>query len=393
MASLKAKKIKGGVTYSVIFYLNKERRTLFLGSRYSASWAEEVRMNVERLVETIETGSPVRRSLTGWLDECGEDLLGRLEKAGLIEQTKKVSNAQLWEEYLDDAERSSKVKESTIKTYRTVMRRFLSYFDPTGEPADITAISGEKWRAAQREHLADATIAGSIQRTRTVFDFAVQRGYIGENVFKRVERGSFENKDKEFFITRKSYGMLLDACPDQTWRTILALCRIGGLRNPSETLLLEWRHVNWEKNLIQVQSPKTKRYRGHESRLIPLWPELREELAKQFDQAEPGGSPYVISNCRSTATNLRTRFLEIIFFAGLEPWPRPFHNLRGSRSCELFSAWPDHVASAWMGQSTQTARKHYLHPTPEQFAAAADWRLDDQGQSQAIKKEAALWID
>ena len=61
---------------------------------------------------------------------------------------------------------------------------------------------------------------------------------------------------------------------------------------------------------MKVTSPKTRRYRGKETRLIPIFPEVYEELQRQFDEAEEGGGPFVIDRWRDR----RWRFLFRWFF-------------------------------------------------------------------------------
>lgn len=68
--------------------------------------------------------------------------------------------------------------------------------------------------------------------------------------------------------------------------------------------------------------------------------------------------------------NLRTHFLRLVKRAGLDSWPRPFHNLRASRQTELEESFPSHVVCAWLGNSTVIARKHYLQVTADHFAKA-----------------------
>ena len=51
------------------------------------------------------------------------------------------------------------------------------------------------------------------------------------------------------------YRALLNAAPDQDWRTLIALCRIGGLRCDSETSRVRWIDVNWEKKTLLVDAP------------------------------------------------------------------------------------------------------------------------------------------
>jgi hypothetical protein len=39
--------------------------------------------------------------------------------------------------------------------------------------------------------------------------------------------------------------LLSVACPDAQWRLLVALARYGGVRTPSESLAIEWSHVDW----------------------------------------------------------------------------------------------------------------------------------------------------
>jgi hypothetical protein len=79
----------------------------------------------------------------------------------------------------------------------------------------------------------------------------------------------------------------------------------------------------------------------------------------------------VISSYRDATKNFRRRFTRIIKRAGLEPWPKLFHNLRASRATELAAEYPGHVAAAWLGHSTAVAQKHYWQVTEADFDKAA----------------------
>jgi hypothetical protein len=46
------------------------------------------------------------------------------------------------------------------------------------------------------------------------------------------------------FIDRPTIDRVLQACPQAEWRLIMALCRYGGVRCPSELLPLQWSEVN-----------------------------------------------------------------------------------------------------------------------------------------------------
>ena len=259
---------------------------------------------------------------------------------------------------------------------------------PNTFPDDITPSDAMAWKKFLMKKYTEASVAGYIQRTKVVFKWATENKFCDASPFAHLKKGSYINKNREFFITRANYEKLLESCPDQTWRTIIALCRIGGLRNPSETLAMRWEDVNWAEDRVLVRSIKTERYEGKGTRVIPMFPELKKELERQFNEAAEG-SVFVIDRWRNTEKNMRTHFQRIIFRAGLDQWPRLFHNLRGSRSCELFSEYPAHVASYWMGQSSRIALDHYLHPTDDQYNDATEEKKESKEKKPEAEPE--LW--
>lgn len=85
--------------------------------------------------------------------------------------------------------------------------------------------------------------------------------------------------------------------------------------------------------------------------MIPIFPELRKPLNEVWELAGEK-QEFVITRYRDANQNLRTTFLKIIKRAGLEPWPRLFHNLRATRETELAEPFPMHVVCEWIGNST-----------------------------------------
>ena len=74
----------------------------------------------------------------------------------------------------------------------------------------------------------------------------------------------------------ETYRRLIDGCADAELRVLLAFYRIGGLRL-GEAFEARWEDVDWAAERFTVRSPKTERS-GKDRRLIPLFPELRQEL-------------------------------------------------------------------------------------------------------------------
>ncbi|MBW3598530.1 MAG: tyrosine-type recombinase/integrase [Planctomycetes bacterium] len=220
-----------------------------------------------------------------------------------------------------------------------------------------------------RNGLSAATVSREVKRARQFFRAAMRRRLISENPFADLPAPAQANASREHFVTQEVITKVIDACPDAEWRLIVALSRYGGLRCPSEHLSLRRSDIDWEGQRITVRSPKTEHHIGGQSRVIPLFPELRPYLEAVL--AEESVGDHLITRYRDQNANLRTQLLRIIKRAGVEPWPKLFHNLRASRQTELTSSFPLHVVCEWIGNSAPIADKHYLQVTEAHFAQAA----------------------
>lgn len=357
---------KGGKRFEIQFYWDGRRRTVVLGSRYSERQAGLVKCQVERLIDCAATNRDPDQALEAWSETLDDALREKLVALGLLAQNERLTLGEVWERFVD-SQRFARFADNTARNYLAVRKRFFEFFDERDPTDVVTKVDAAEQRESMiAEGFAEATVAGAVKCVRTVFRWAVDATLIESHPFDAIPRGSFENKSREFFIPLDWYARLLDRRPERAPNAFdFAYCRIGGLRCPSETSAARWEDVDWERGTLLVRDSKRKR-----TRLIPLFPELRQELDKQFFETQGDPSPYVIARRRGPSANLRTSFARIVFWAGLPQWERLFHNLRGSRSCELFSAYPAHVASAWMGHAEKVANAHYLHPTDDDFARA-----------------------
>ena len=153
-------------------------------------------------------------------------------------------------------------------------------------------------------------------------------------------------------------------------RLLFALSRWGGLRVGSEVRRLTW-DIDWQRQRFTVRSPKTEHHQGGGSRSIPIFPELAKLLDERFAEADEGETLVLPMLVRCTDTALRQLLVRAIVRAGVEPWPRPWHNMRATRQTELADRFPGHVVCSWLGNSETTAIKHYLRVRDDHFDKAA----------------------
>jgi integrase len=193
---------------------------------------------------------------------------------------------------------------------------------------------------------------------------------IPSNPFAEVStKGGKSSEERTHYVTVEDTKQIIDVA-NPTWRIIIALSRFAGLRCPSEVLSLKWEHVNFEMNRMTVPSCKTEHLPGKAYRTVPIFAELRPFLVEAFELAEDGAVYVVPGNHREAAkkpggwvnSNLHTVFMKIIRRAGLQSWPRLFHNLRASCETDLMARHPIHVVCSWLGNTPKIALGHISKP-------------------------------
>jgi integrase len=254
---------------------------------------------------------------------------------------------------------------------RRARKNLVDFFTDDTALSAITLADAEQFRRYLRKTMADNTVRRICGRAKQFFRYAARKKLIAESPFADMRDTAVRaNKSRAFYISREMADRVIDACPDAQWRLLFALSRYGGLRCPSEHLLLRWSDVDWARKRMTIHSPKTEHHEGKESRVIPIFPELRPYLEDVHALAAPG-TEFVITRYRAKNSNLRTQLERIITKAGLKPWPKLFHNLRATRQTELAQTYPDYVVCEWIGNSKAVATEHYLQVTEEHFERAA----------------------
>ena len=346
-----------------------KRRTVRLGDMTQRQ-ARDILVRVEDLARASIGNSSPSPATAAWLADVGDTLHAKLVAVGLVE----ARAAALLGPFLDDLiGKRGDVKPATRITYENVKRNLLAHFGKNKPLRDITPGCADEFRLylLNAEELADNTVRRRCGIARQFFKAAVRKRLIQANPFEGLAAAVKANRSRMAMIDRPTIQKVIDACPDAQWRLIVALSRYAGLRCPSEHLGLRWVDIDWLEKRMLVRSPKTEHHAGGESRLVPIFPELMPYLEAAYELVPEGGDEHVITRYRDTNANLRTQMLRIMRKAQVTPWPKLFHNLRATRQTELENEFPTHVVCAWLGNSPDVAKKHYLQVTDDHFAKAA----------------------
>ncbi len=367
MSSISTNKQTGG--RKIQFSLDgRRRKSLRLGA-VTLRQAQTVRGYVDDLVHSHKTSTAPKDKTLQWLGELSDDMYDRIAATGLIPQRVRATLGDFTRQHIDS--RKVELKHSTVQVFERARNHLIAHFGEERPIHEITAGDADVfWLYMAEAGLAQATARKMIQRCKQFMNAAMRQGLVTENPFADLKSSATRNAKRMRFITQQTIEKVIQAVPDAEWRLIIALARYGGLRTPSETLLLRWCDVDWDKGVMKVRSPKTEAHEDGESRYIPIFKELYPYLREAFELAEPG-SLHCITRYRDSNANLRTQFLRIIDRAGVKEWPKLFQNLRSSRASELAKQYPMHMLVEWMGHTVEVSLKHYMQATEDDFKAAS----------------------
>jgi len=361
----------GGGRKRIAFVRADGKRPAVRLGKVTAAQAERIKLRIEDLISAAATGTPIDDETSRWLAALPDDAHAKLAKVELVapRSGERANLAGFIDRFIDNR---PGMKEHTRLNWIQVKRWLVKHFGESRAIQSIDAAAAEDWRAFMlKAGLGENTVRRHIGRARQLFKLAIRHGlYRGLNPFDGMDATVRADKARQFFVTRAMIDKVMEVIPHAQWRLLIALSRYGGLRCPSETLALKWADVDWEHNRIRVPSPKTEHHKGKESRMIPLFPELRKPLLDVFDEAEPGAE-FVITRYREKYQCLGTQFKRYILQAGVALWPKPWHNMRSTRETELSETYPIHVVCAWLGNNRAVAQEHYLQITDTHFESAA----------------------
>jgi integrase len=357
-----------------------KQQTIRLGE-CPKDYARSAKMAIGHLVIAKRHNGVPHPDAVRWLGGLDDVLYARVAAHGLCQPRAEAEVVTLGT-LLERFESMAVVKDSTKAAYKQATDCLRAHLGEATPLDSITPVHADTWRKSISEpmkvkragkevtkRLAPATVAKRVHVAKLIFGRAVKWKMIPSNPFADLRAGSQANPARSHYVTRETIKAVLDACPDDQWRAVIALARFGGLRCPSEMVDLRWGDIAWDTGAMTVRSPKTAHHEGHAVRVVPIAPELRSILQDLFDVAEIGVEA-VVPRVHDAKQNLRTTFLKILARAGVKPWPRPMQNLRASCETDWVEQFPAHEVAGWLGHSPMIAAKHYLQKRDVHFAMA-----------------------
>jgi integrase len=296
------------------------------------------------------------------LEGTGLDLVAVAREAAALFESRQaaLTLAAIWAEFQDDPE-TRKLSEAYRRDLRKRWRTFEEHFGPEALACDVTPERLRRWLAG----LAVGDLSkGNYHRTvGAVFAYALHRGRIAENPFRKVKKPRVEAKDSvEVFTPEQMAALLKAAHPD--WLPALAIGGFAGLR-PDEIGRLEWKEIHLDTGFIEMTARKSKG--GQRRRLVVISENLRAWL-------EPyAGKAGRVVTCPKGREDRKKR-LAAMKAAGIERWPNDV--LRHSFASYHLALHRDINETALQLGHTSTAMlfRHYRESVKPE-AARAWWAL------------------
>jgi integrase len=344
------------------------RPAIYLG-RMNRQTAAAFAQHLDALALAQDTGQPLPAATAAWVAGLGEDYRAKLARHGLVQPRPLATLDALIESFIASKHGN---KPGTHRSYLRTRKHLLNFFRPDARVRTITADHAQRFAAylVDTVGLAEhSTARKTIGISREMFRHGLRGGTLDVNPFDGLAAAVRPNPDKQYDVTPAITARIDAACPDVAARLLFALGRWGGLRIPSEVRGMVWDDVKWDADRLWVRSPKTEHHVGGQGRFVPLFPELRSVLADAFELAEPG-DVYVLPDHLRLHANPSVWLKRLAISAGVEPWCKPWVNLRSTRETELLDRHPVHAVCKWIGNSPAVAMRHYAQVQDRHFAAA-----------------------
>ena len=255
-------------------------------------WCKKVR---GRIIFFGKIDNP-EAALDKWLREKDDLLAGRVPREQVPEGAtlRDLSNAYLRHKqaFLDNGELSPR----TFSDFYRTCASLIGHFGKHRLLDDLRQEDFAAYRAALAKHLGPVALGNAIQRTRSVFKFALETGTIKTPIlfgpaFKRPSKKTLRlerAKNGPKLFTREELLKLLNVAGIQL-KAMILLGLNGGLGN-SDLANMPLQAVNLDTGWVDYPRPKT----GIARRFL-LWPEtvvaLREVIARRKvpkDKADAG---------------------------------------------------------------------------------------------------------
>ncbi len=335
--------------------------------RISKKWYTDFRFQgqrIRRVMPEARTSDQAKRLEAQIRDAYFEGSYGNPAAAHtLIDFAHKV-----WLPWCKDSRKSEKSYRNDQLYFRSLKKFFGSKTF-----ADITSMLVERFK---RERLKDGLQPASVNRELAalskIFRLAIQKKITRENPLSQVKK-FIENNQRTRFLSPDEETRLLDALLlNPTLSAVVTLALHTGMRQ-GEILKLEWRDVDFSKNLIHVRDTKS----GHD-RFVPMNVRIRAAL-DSLPRRKACTWVFPSSGKTGHLVEIKKAWTTALKLAGIIGFR--FHDLRHTAGTRLAAtgAHPNTI-KVLLGHQNLKTTERYMHALDEDKRRAME-ALENFGES------------
>jgi integrase len=264
---------------------------------------------------------------------------------------------QLVDEFL---EKHSKVEKASYKR-DVISGRLLKKYFGRMLIGEINAYEIKEWRQWRLQHTTNrntpvkkATVNRDLAFLKTMFNMAVQWGWLRENPAKKIKL--LRGEEKRLRILDKDEISKLIKNASEHLKPILITAVSTGMRR-GEILNLKWKHVDFSTGFIRVENSK-----NGEARNIPLNPYLKDTLMKLMTGRNPEDYVFIRKDGKRI-TCFKEAFKVACSKAGITDFR--FHDTRHVAASLLAAGGCDIITLQYiLGHKTLAMTQRYAHLIP-----------------------------
>jgi integrase len=260
-----------------------------------------------------------------------------------------------WCQQFMELKRSEQIAKSTERSYEFAIRILKQHFGERRRLDRITRNDAKLFAAAVRNGnyrssrnvnretgMTRVTADRYLSRCRTIFKEAADcLPQLPANPFTAVKLARVQAQRWTYVTPEVFWKLYTAASPG--WQTVLALCRLAGLRR-GDALAVKWGNINWREGILDISQQKTGRRCQP-----PICPELRKVL-KSLTQPTTLDDRVVPQPVG--VDNLDRDFRKLCKKAKVSYYAKPLHSLRKSCIDDWAKAgYPPSVVQQWAGHA------------------------------------------
>lgn len=360
----------------------------------SGKWYFEAMIRGKRYHRAISEAT-CKKDAEAYFNAFKTDLLrGRLD---FVEDIGNMPFKKLVDVYLE----YSKTNNRSYKGNKSVANKFNARWG-NKQLRDISPMDIEKYRSDRKKeikrkektvngetieakYISPTTINRDIEILRKMFNIAISNGWLLKNPCNSIKKLRQENKlerhlsleeeERLFRVCNGDFGFIKDKEKREKIEKLysdyfqyikpILICALNTGMRKEEILSLEWRCVDFEKNIITLLVTKNGKKRE-----IPISSALKAELEMLKENKI---SKYVFTNpiTKTRYVDLKRAFTSLCSIANVEEFR--FHDLRHSAATRMVASGVDIVTvKEVLGHSEITTTMRYSHSGEAQKANAVE---------------------